>query len=80
MKIFAGLKLKIRNPLSAPTNIRVRSWRIELEVKNDNVRPAIMPIPAARPSMLSNRLNALVIPTIQTTVKQTLTQLALRSG
>ena len=53
----------------APRKISVSNWRCRSEVSSERTKAAIMPIPAASPSMLSRRLNALAMPTIHTTRK-----------
>ena len=67
----AGAKLCRRKPsaqpVSAALSAATRNWPFTAAItKNDP--PAIAATPAERPSMLSSRLNALVMPTTQNTV------------
>ena len=71
MKIFAGLKLKIRKPPAAPAIAAatpVPAMPPEISEKPASTMAAMQEIPAESPSMLSSRLTALVIPMTHTNV------------
>src|SRR5262245_15780907 len=73
MKIRAGLKLKMRKPRVAPSTDRERmeiSGRPWISEKTNVVRAEMAATPAERPSMLSRRLKALVIPTTHKRVRK----------
>src|SRR4030042_5577032 len=80
MKILAGLKLYTRNPRRDPRYtelvIRTKPGALLVCAFRKCVRktkpPAIKAIPADNPSMLSRRLKALGIPTIQIMEKKRL--------
>ena len=73
IKIDAGLKLKTRNPSKAPINTAIKSRSsvcpLPAKLSPSDTAPMVA-IPAARPSMLSSRLMALVMPISQKTVIQ----------
>ena len=70
MKIDAGCALYTRKAHSAPSSVASSCVSGAAAVPRTSSRQthAIAPTPVASPSMLSSRLNALVMPTIQTSV------------
>ena len=74
MKILAGGKFLVRNPPTAPMNATVTSApaRSPSQTKKSSRNAAVtMAIVLDSPSMLSRRLNALVMPTTQNNVSST---------
>jgi len=72
MKMLAGLKLKIKKPSAAPVIAAARLETSPCPSPADRMKKkaAAIPVrPAARPSMLSRKLRALVRATIQISVR-----------
>ena len=68
IKIFAGGKLKMRNPMSDPSNSANVAATNHCCIDSAVTRNAVVQTaatPALNPSMLSRKLNALVIAVIQ---------------
>ncbi len=73
MKILAGGKLKVKNPISVPTSTIAReptnTWPL-ITAGISRIDAQIAAMPAAAPSMLSRKLNAFMIRTIQNAERQ----------
>ena len=75
IKILAGGKLKVKKPISVPT-ITMASEPTNtcplMTAGISSIAAQIAAIPAAAPSMLSRKLNALIIRTIQNAERQSI--------
>ena len=73
MKMRAGGRLRTRKPATAPRKlaVMVAAGTLPSTRKTTSRKaPVMAAMPAARPSMLSRRLKALVMPTTQTSVRR----------